>query len=93
MDYNVEDLSKIINTKYTFEYSQNVHSSWSNRELRHFNLEYCRHCREFIRGVREKSGVKPDIFWMIYNLEALGKPKMAELMYFWFIKKGLLVPI
>lgn len=74
-------------------------NTWAHHELRRFNMTYCQLIRGVTGRKYNKNLIKVDdknlkdrpamsgmnIFFFIWNLETLGKPKLAESMYYYMI--------
>jgi len=66
---------------------QEVLHVWTKHDLRRFTITY-------ISVLKRKKNVSNDlsniIYWSLYNLEYLGKPRMAEIVYIYCLQKGLI---
>jgi hypothetical protein len=75
---------------------EDVQHIWSMSDLRGFNLTYIVSFKKYLgryynKEIQQDYG-DPDsyFFWLIWNLEKMGKPKLAERMYIIGLSKGVI---
>ena len=65
-----------------------VDGAWTYRRCIGFNQAYIRKIRSYQAG--NKYAVAEDnLYFLIWNLECMGKAKLAELIYFYMFEKGI----
>lgn len=96
---------RIDMTRYRFlprNHHTYLSDQWAHCDLRKFNMAYCQSIRgmmkrpfnrAFLTG-ENKFRATPfmegmDFYFLVWNLEVLGKPKLAEAMYYYMIKNHI----
>jgi len=73
---------------------QEVEVIWTTPQIRAFNISYCNHLKRMLGrhsiGGGGEISIKNSIYWLIWNLEYLGKPRLAEAMYLFAVRKGFI---